>query len=190
GPRLCERAHADRRRASGMAGSGTLRCDRGHRRPGADPRGPRVAARPRRTARHPRGRPRAVPHDGDAHAYRVPARSRRARALRADDGRGREGSLSGPAAALLPLSTASLTTLIVLGSAILLFLSGRVRPDLVALMVLASLAVGGVLTPREELAGFGRPAVVTLVGIFVVAQGLLLTGASARVGDLLARAGG
>src|SRR5262249_30016630 len=113
-----------------------------------------------------------------------------ARALRADDGRGREGSLSGPAAALLPLSTASLTTLIVLGSAILLFLSGRVRPDLVALMVLASLAVGGVLTPREELAGFGRPAVVTLVGIFVVAQGLLLTGASARVGDLLARAGG
>lgn len=98
--------------------------------------------------------------------------------------------MSGPDVAVLPLSTASVTTLIVLGSAILLFLSGRVRPDLVALLVLASLAVGGVLTPREELAGFGRPAVVTLVGIFVIAQGLLLTGASARVGDLLARAGG
>jgi di/tricarboxylate transporter len=98
--------------------------------------------------------------------------------------------LSETAAALLPLSTASIATLIVLGSAILLFLSGRVRPDLVALLVLASLAVGGVLTPQEELAGFGRAAVVTLVGIFVIAQGLLLTGASARVGDLLARAGG
>lgn len=98
--------------------------------------------------------------------------------------------MSPPAVALLPLSLPSIATLVVLASAILLFLSGRIRPDLVALIVLAALAVGGVLTPQEELAGFGRAAVVTLVGIFVIAQGLLLTGASARVGDLLARAGG
>ena len=98
--------------------------------------------------------------------------------------------MSAPAAALLPLSPSALATLIVLGSAILLFLSGRVRPDLVALLILAALAVGGVLTPQDELAGFGRAAVVTLVGTFVIAQGLVLTGASARVGELLARAGG
>ena len=98
--------------------------------------------------------------------------------------------MSDTAAALLPLSTASIATLIVLGSAIVLFLSGRVRPDLVALIVMAALAVSGVLTPHEELAGFGRAAVVTLVGTFVIAQGMLLTGASARVGDLLARAAG
>lgn len=91
---------------------------------------------------------------------------------------------------MLSVSGPALPTLIILGVSIVLFLSGRVRPDLVALLVLAGLTVARVLTPEEALAGFGRSSVVTLLAIFVLAQGLLLTGASGRVGDLLARAGG
>ena len=49
--------------------------------------------------------------------------------------------------------------LAVLAGAILLFMSNRIRMDLVGLLVLGSLAVSGVITPEEALSGFSNPAV-------------------------------
>jgi di/tricarboxylate transporter len=45
----------------------------------------------------------------------------------------------------------------------------------------------GVLTPREALAGFGNPAVVTVAGLFVVSRALVASGAVTALGSILQR---
>jgi di/tricarboxylate transporter len=71
-----------------------------------------------------------------------------------------------------------------------LLVSDRLRPDLVALMVVVALGVSGILTPREAFSGFSRSAVITIMAIFVLAEGLQRTGVIERVGDLLLRVAG
>lgn len=77
--------------------------------------------------------------------------------------------------------------LVVAGAAFVLILSNRVRPDLVALLVLISLALGKVLTPSQALAGFSNPAVVTIGGLFVITAALERTGVVRFLADRLAR---
>lgn len=90
----------------------------------------------------------------------------------------------------MPLSLNAVITLIILTAAIVLFLTNRVRADVVALLVLVSLGTTGVLTPQEAFSGFSRSAVVTIVAIYVLAAGLNLTGAGEKVGKWLGRAAG
>jgi di/tricarboxylate transporter len=70
--------------------------------------------------------------------------------------------------------------------AIALFFSGRVRLDLTAAAVIVALAVSGVLTPAEAVAGFGNPLVLLIAGLFVVSEGLYRTGIAAWVGVKIA----
>jgi di/tricarboxylate transporter len=81
-------------------------------------------------------------------------------------------------------------TFVILIVAVLLFLSERLRPDLVALLVAISLGVTGILTAQEAFSGFSRSAVITIVAIFVLAEGLQRTGVTDQVGRLLLRIGG
>lgn len=81
-------------------------------------------------------------------------------------------------------------TLIILGTAIILFLSERFSVDLVALLVLAALGLSQVLTPQEVFSGFSDTAVITILAIFVLAHGLEVTGVAERMGDLLVRTAG
>jgi len=90
----------------------------------------------------------------------------------------------------VPLSTDAVITLVILTAAIVLFLTNWIRADVVALLVLISLGVTGVLTVEEAFSGFSRSAVVTIVAIYVLAAGLNLTGAGERVGNWLGRAAG
>jgi di/tricarboxylate transporter len=83
----------------------------------------------------------------------------------------------------------TIITFIILVTAILLFLSDRIRPDLIALLVLISLGVTGILTSQETFSGFSRSAVITIVAIFVLAEGLQRTGVTNQVGNLLLRLG-
>lgn len=80
-------------------------------------------------------------------------------------------------------------TFVILGLSIVLFLSDRLRADLVALLVAVALGLTGVLTSQEAFSGFSRSAVITILGIFILAAGLERTGATQRVGDLLFHAG-
>jgi di/tricarboxylate transporter len=82
-----------------------------------------------------------------------------------------------------------LLTFVILAAAVVLFLSDRVRADLVALLVVVTLGVSGVLTSQEAFSGFSRSAVITIFAIFILAAGLERTGVTQRVGDLLLRAG-
>jgi di/tricarboxylate transporter len=81
-------------------------------------------------------------------------------------------------------------TLAILVAAVLLILSDRLRADLVALLVLVALGVSGVLTPQEAFSGFSRSAVITIMAISILAEGLRRTGVTDRMGDLLLRLAG
>ncbi len=83
-----------------------------------------------------------------------------------------------------------LITFAILIVAIGLLLSDRLRPDLVALLVVVALGLSGVLTPREAFSGFSRQAVITIMAIFILTGGLERSGVTARIGDLLLRAAG
>lgn len=68
------------------------------------------------------------------------------------------------------------TVFAVLVVALVLFVWGRWRYDIVALLALLSVAIAG-LVPREEIfAGFGHPAVVTVGAVLVASRGLLNSG--------------
>lgn len=87
------------------------------------------------------------------------------------------------------MSQAALVFLI-LAATVAAFASDRWRLDLVALLAMLALAIGGILTPAEALAGFAAPLTLMIAGLFVVGAGLFQTGVADRLGDLLARVAG
>src|SRR3989339_592895 len=72
-------------------------------------------------------------------------------------------------------------------SAFVLFIGGWLRVDLVGLMVLSALALTGLVTPAEALAGFSSPAVVTVWALFILSAGLTRTGIAHQLGQPLQR---
>lgn len=73
-------------------------------------------------------------------------------------------------------------TLAILAVAVVLFVTERLRVDAVALLVLISLALAGLVTPTEALSGFSNPAVVTVWAMSVLSGGLYRTGVANRIG--------
>jgi di/tricarboxylate transporter len=88
------------------------------------------------------------------------------------------------------MGTDTLLVFVILGVTIALFVSDRLRLDLVALMSLLALLLTGILTPAQALAGFADPLVLMIAGLFVVSTGLFQTGIAARLGRWLGRAAG
>ena len=78
----------------------------------------------------------------------------------------------------------------VLAVAVVLFASGRVRLDVVALLVLLALLLGDVVTVGEALAGFSDPVVLMIAGLFIVGEALVTTGVAFAVGEWMMRVGG
>ena len=83
-----------------------------------------------------------------------------------------------------------LITLVVLVGAVALMLSDRIRADLVALLAIVVLDLTGVLTDSEALSGFSRPAVITILAIFILAEGVRRAGLPEHVSALLLRIAG
>jgi len=81
-------------------------------------------------------------------------------------------------------------TLVILGLAILAFLSSRIPLAVVAVGVALALWATGVLSLEQALAGFGDPTVLFIAGLFVVSEALDATGVTAWAGQqVIARAG-
>jgi di/tricarboxylate transporter len=78
----------------------------------------------------------------------------------------------------------------ILLASLVLFIGGWIRIDLVALLVLAVLAISGLVSAREALSGFSSPAVVTVWAMFILSGGLARTGIAGRLGDQLLRVAG
>ena len=71
--------------------------------------------------------------------------------------------------------------------ALVLFVTERLRVDVVALVVLVSLVLTGLVTPEKALSGFSNPAVVTVWAVFILSGGLTRTGVANLVGRYLLR---
>ncbi len=67
-------------------------------------------------------------------------------------------------------------TLTVLLISALLFMSGKIRSDLVALCSLVVLILFGILTPEEALSGFSNSVVIMMIGLFIVGGAIFQTG--------------
>ncbi len=80
----------------------------------------------------------------------------------------------------------ALITLGILFLAVVLFTSSALAPELTGLLSLALLMASGVLTPQQALAGFGSPALITLMGLFAVSAALFKSGALDRLRELIA----
>ena len=73
---------------------------------------------------------------------------------------------------------------------ITLFIIDKIRMDIVALLVVASLALSGIITPAQTVSGFGSSIVVMIAALFVVGEALFRTGIAAATGQWLLRVGG
>lgn len=82
-----------------------------------------------------------------------------------------------------------LFVLVVVGVAGALLVSGRVRLDVVAILVVLTLVLSGILTPAEALAGFGSPVVVMIAGLLVISDMLARTGVAHFIGRWIGRHG-
>jgi len=67
-------------------------------------------------------------------------------------------------------------TLTILVAAVVFFVNGKIRSDLVALCALILLMLFGILTPAEALSGFSSSIVIMMIGLFVVGGGIFRTG--------------
>ena len=76
---------------------------------------------------------------------------------------------------------------LVIGLAALLMASNRVRYDMIAITVVLALMLGGVLSVKESLAGFGNPVVVLIGALLIVGEMLDRTGVARFVGDWIGR---
>ena len=81
-------------------------------------------------------------------------------------------------------------TFLILAITIALFIWGKIRSDLVAVISLLALFLGGVLTTGEALSGFGDSTVIMIAALFVVGDGLSRTGFTSWLGhQIIAFAG-
>jgi di/tricarboxylate transporter len=79
---------------------------------------------------------------------------------------------------------------IVLLLAIILFVTETLPVDMVAILMLLSLALGGIITPTEAFLGFGDPVIITLTSFFVISAALFNTGVVEDIGHRLHRLAG
>jgi di/tricarboxylate transporter len=81
-------------------------------------------------------------------------------------------------------------TLSILAIASILFISGKIRSDLVAISALILLMLLGILTPGEALSGFSSSIVIMMVGLFIVGGGIFQTGLAKLVSSKLLKLSG
>lgn len=85
------------------------------------------------------------------------------------------------------MSIEIIIVLAVLVLAIYLFVTEKLRVDVIALLVMSILLVSGIITPSQGLAGFSNTATVTVAAMFILSAGLFKTGAVNFIGSFVSR---
>ena len=88
------------------------------------------------------------------------------------------------------MSGTELAFFVILISSFGLLVSERLRNDLVALLIVLSLTVTGVLKPAEALAGFASEPAIVVAAIFVLSAGVHRTGLGDTLGRWIGRLAG
>ena len=76
---------------------------------------------------------------------------------------------------------------ILLFVAVFLFVTDYVTFDVAAIIIMASLMLSGILSPREGLSGFSNPATVTVAAMFILSEGVRRTGILSNAGDFFSK---
>lgn len=77
----------------------------------------------------------------------------------------------------------------VLGLALVLFVWGKLRHDITAIICLLLLVITGIISAEEAFLGFAHPAVITVAMILIVSQGLQYSGLIELIGSWVLKIG-
>lgn len=77
-----------------------------------------------------------------------------------------------------------------LGIAIALFATGKVRMDAIALLVIIAFVLSGTLSLSEAFSGFSDPNVILIAALFIIGDGLVRTGVATKMGAWLVSVAG
>lgn len=77
-----------------------------------------------------------------------------------------------------------------LAIAVVLFATGKVRMDAIALMVIVAFVLSGTLTLNEAFSGFSDPNVILIAALFIIGDGLVRTGVATTMGAWLVSVAG
>lgn len=88
------------------------------------------------------------------------------------------------------IPTQQILFLLILVMALFLFIRGRLRVDVTAILVVLSLVIAGILDPREALAGFSSEPAIIVASVFVLSAGVSATGVTDRIGQWIGIASG
>ena len=77
-----------------------------------------------------------------------------------------------------------------LAIAVVLFATGKVRMDAIALMVIVAFVLSGTLTLNEAFSGFSDPNVILIAALFIIGDGLVRTGVATIMGAWLVKVAG
>ncbi|WP_334178143.1 SLC13 family permease [Pseudoxanthomonas sp.] len=80
--------------------------------------------------------------------------------------------------------------LAILAITLALFISEKLRVDLVALLALLALTLTDILGPKEAMSGFASEPAIIVAAVFVLSAGLSATGITERIGAGIGRAAG
>ena len=86
-------------------------------------------------------------------------------------------------------SEIALTLAIIVG-ALIVFGTEKLRVDVVALLVLITVGLTGLVGPKEVFAGFSNSAVITVWAVYIVSGGLFKTGVADILGKFILRLSG
>lgn len=77
-----------------------------------------------------------------------------------------------------------------LAIAVVLFATGKVRMDAIALMVIVAFVLSGTLRLNEAFSGFSDPNVILIAALFIIGDGLVRTGVATKMGAWLVSVAG
>jgi len=81
-------------------------------------------------------------------------------------------------------------TLSIIAAAVVLFATEKLRVDVIALLVLITLALTGLVTVEQAFSGFSNPAVITVWAVYIVSGALFKTGVTDIIGERITRMAG
>ena len=81
-------------------------------------------------------------------------------------------------------------TLFIIATAVVLFATEKLRVDVIAMLVLLTLALTSLVTPEQAFSGFASPAVITVWAVYIVSGALFKTGVTDIIGERIARIAG
>ena len=88
------------------------------------------------------------------------------------------------------MNGALIWVLSLLAIAVVLFATGKVRMDAIALMVIVAFVLSGTLTLTEAFSGFSDPNVILIAALFIIGDGLVRTGVATKMGAWLVSVAG